>query len=483
LLLREPFGRVAQPGVQDHAMHFDALMLSRLQFGFTIAFHIIFPSFTIGLASFLAVLEGLWLATKNEAFKALYLFWLKIFAISFGMGVVSGVVLSYEIGSNWSVYAATASPVIGPLLAFEVLAAFFLESSFLGVMLFGWRKVGPRLHFAASVLVALGTLISAFWIVSANSWMQDPTGYVRLADGTLRATDWGQVIFSPTFPVRLTHMVLAAYLTTALVVGAASAWRLLRDAEEEASCLALKMAVGMFAIVAPLQLVAGDTAGKQVLQVQPAKLAAIEGFWDTKAGQAFHIVAWPDRAIEGNRWELSIPRLGSLITAGEANAEVKGLKAFAPRDRPPVALVFWAFRVMVGLGVAMIGLGLWGGWVCWRGGLAQARWFLRATVAMGPAGFVAVVAGWIVAEVGRQPWVIYGVLRTADAVSPVTRGEVSVSLLAFMAIYAVVFSVGALYILRLIKLGPIAGELPAPAAQQPPGNALAAAPRDPEAKI
>jgi len=206
-------------------MHLDALLLSRLQFAFTIAFHIIFPSFTIGLASYLAVLEGLWLGTRNAVFRNLYLFWVKIFAISFGMGVVTGVVISYEIGTNWSVYSAAAAPVIGPLLAFEVLTAFFLESSFLGVMLFGWRKVGPKLHFAASALVALGTLISAFWIISANSWMQHPTGYVRLAGGALRAADWGQVIFSPTFPVRLAHMVLAAYLTTALVVGAASAWR------------------------------------------------------------------------------------------------------------------------------------------------------------------------------------------------------------------------------------------------------------------
>ncbi len=459
-------------------MHFDALMLSRLQFAFTMAYHINFPSFTIGLASFLAVLEGLWLVTKTEAFKTLYLFWIKIFAISFGMGVVSGVVMSYEIGTNWSVYSAVAAPVIGPLFAFEVLAAFFLESSFLGVMLFGWKKVGPRLHFAATALVAVGTLISAFWIISANSWMQYPTGYVRLANGVLRATDWAQVIFSPTFPIRLTHMVLAAYLTTALVVGAASAWRLLKNNDEEESCLALKMAIGMFAIVAPLQLVAGDTAGKQVQHLQPAKLAAIEAFWETRTGQPFHIAAWPDRAAAGNRWEISIPKLGSLITAGDIKAEVKGLKAFAPEDRPPVFIVFWAFRVMVGLGLAMIGLGLWGAFLAWRGGLAHAKWFLRACVAMGPAGFVAVVSGWVVAEVGRQPYVVYGVLRTADAVSPVTRGEVSASLLAFMAVYALVFSVGALYILRLIDGGPLA-ETAEGGTPRPPGYALGAAPHEP----
>ncbi len=386
--------------------------------------------------------------------------------------------MSYEIGTNWSVYSAVAAPVIGPLFAFEVLAAFFLESSFLGVMLFGWKKVGPRLHFAATALVAVGTLISAFWIISANSWMQYPTGYVRLANGVLRATDWARVIFSPTFPIRLTHMVLAAYLTTALVVGAASAWRLLKNNDEEESCLALKMAIGMFAIVAPLQLVAGDTAGKQVQHLQPAKLAAIEAFWETRTGQPFHIAAWPDRAAAGNRWEISIPKLGSLITAGDIKAEVKGLKAFAPEDRPPVFIVFWAFRVMVGLGLAMIGLGLWGAFLAWRGGLAHAKWFLRACVAMGPAGFVAVVSGWVVAEVGRQPYVVYGVLRTADAVSPVTRGEVSASLLAFMAVYALVFSVGALYILRLIEGGPLA-ETAEGGTPRPPGYALGAAPHEP----
>src|SRR5438045_2971179 len=332
-------------------MDLDALLLSRLQFAFTIAWHIIFPAFTIGLASYLAVLEGLWLATGREAFKTLYLFWVKVFALSFGMGVVSGVVMSYQFGANWSAFSARAGPVLGPLLAFEVLTAFFLEASFLGVMLFGWKKVGPRLHFTATALVALGTLISAFWIISANSWMQHPTGYERLADGTLRATDWMAVIFSPTFPQRFAHMVLAAYLTTALVVGAGSAWRLLKSPDEEESKIALRMAIGLFAIVAPLQLIAGDIAGKQLMDTQPAKLAAIESFWETRTHQPFHIVAWPDRAAEANRFELSVPAIGSWITAGEVDAQVTGLKDFAREDRPPVFIVFWAFRVMVGLGV------------------------------------------------------------------------------------------------------------------------------------
>ncbi|MCI3134377.1 cytochrome ubiquinol oxidase subunit I [Phenylobacterium aquaticum] len=457
-----------------------ALLLSRLQFAFTIAFHIIFPSFTIGLASYLAVLEGLWLASRNPVFKTLYLFWLKIFAISFGMGVVTGVVMSYELGNNWSVFSATASPVIGPLLAFEVLTAFFLEASFLGIMLFGWRKVGPGLHFTATLLVAIGTLISAFWIISANSWMQVPAGFARTAGGGLIATDWWAVIVSPSFPTRLAHMTLAAYLTTALVVGAASAWRLLKEPDDDASTTALRMAVGMLAIVAPLQLIAGDVSGKEVRRMQPAKLAAVEAFWETRTAQPFHILAWPDMAAETNRWELSIPGLGSWITAGDARAEVTGLKAFAAKDRPPVAIVFYAFRLMVGMGVAMIGLGAWGAWLSLREGVERSRPFLRAMVAMGPTGFVAVIAGWIVAEVGRQPYVIYGVLRTADAVSPVGAGQVSASLIGFLIVYAVIFSVGALYILRLIGEGPVEGaEAPPPPLPRAPGSALAAAQQDP----
>jgi len=467
-------------------MDFDALLLSRVQFAFTIAFHIIFPSFTIGLASFLAVLEGLWLVTRKEAFKTLYLFWVKIFAISFGMGVVSGVVMSYQLGTNWSVYSAVVSPVIGPLFAFEVLTAFFLEASFLGVMLFGWRKVGPGLHFAATSLVAFGTIVSAFWIIAANSWMQHPQGFERLADGSLRATDYWQVVFTDTFPERLAHMLLAAFLTTSLVVGAASAWRLLKRKEETESRIALRMAIGMFAVVAPLQLVVGDLSGKEVLEVQPAKLAAIEAFWETRAEQAFHIAAWPDRAAEKNHWEISIPKVGSWIVAGRADAEIKGLKSFAPEDRPPVAVVFWAFRVMVGLGMAMIALGLWGAWLIWRGGGPEKHpLFLRACILMGPSGFVAVISGWIVAEVGRQPWVVTGVLRTKDAVSPVTSGEVSLSLVAFMVIYAIVFSAGALYILRLMAEGPQptpADDTEPPLKPRPPGYALGASPAEPEVR-
>ena len=460
--------------------HLDALLLSRLQFAFTIAWHIIFPSFTIGLASYLAVLEGLWLKTGQERFKTLYLFWIKVFAISFGMGVVSGVVMSYQFGANWSVFSTRTGPVLGPLLAFEVLTAFFMEASFLGVMLFGWRRVGRGLHFAATCIVAVGTLVSAFWIISANSWMQYPTGYALAPDGRFLAVDWLKVIFSPTFPVRLAHMVLAAYLTTALVVAAASAWRLLKDREQSESKTALRMAIGMFAVVASLQLFVGDLSGKVAAERQPSKLAAIEAFWDTKPGQAFHIAAWPDRKTQKNDWEISIPRLGSLIVKGNANASVTGLKAFPPADQPPVVVVFWAFRVMVGLGLLMIAQGLWGAWLWWKGGGPErSRLYLRLCVAMGPAGFIAVIAGWTTAEVGRQPYVVFGAMRTADAVSPIAAGEVSASLIAFLVLYAVVFSAGALYILRLIAEGPVAGAAePPPGVQRAPGSPLAAAPEE-----
>lgn len=459
-------------------MHLDAIILARLQFAFTVAWHIVFPSFTIGLASYLAVLEGLWLATRRRVFDDLYRFWIKVFAISFGMGVVSGVVMSYEFGTNWSVFAAKVSPAIGPLLGFEVLTAFFLEASFLGVMLFGREKVGSGLHFLATCIVAFGTLVSAFWILSANSWMQHPVSFVIDSRGRFVTVDWLQVIFSPTLPLRFAHMVTAAYLTTALVVGAASAWRLLKASDEAGSRIALRMAIGMVLIVAPMQLLIGDASGKQVGEVQPSKLAAIEGFWDTRSDQAFNVVAWPDRAVQGNRFALSIPELGSLITHGRADAVVPGLKALGLANQPPVAVVFWAFRIMVGLGLLMILQGLWGAVLWLRGAIERQRMFLWFSTFMGPAGFVAVIAGWTTAEVGRQPYVVYGWLRTADSVAPVGAAEVSVSLLAFMAIYAIVFSAGALYILRLIDLGPAARSAPLDGSRAP-GSPLGAAHMEP----
>ena len=466
-------------------MEFDALLLSRLQFAFTIAFHILFPAFTIGLAAFLAVLEGLWLWTKRDAFKTLYLFWVKIFALSFGMGVVSGVVLSYQLGTNWSEFIRLTGGVIGPLLAYEVLTAFFLEASFLGVMLFGWKKVGPRLHFLATVLVAIGTTISAFWILSANSWMQTPQGFEIMADGRFQATDYWQVIFNPSFPSRLVHMLLAAFLTTGLVVGAASAWRVLKERGEppvtgwNESRISLAMAVGLVAVLAPLQLLAGHWSGEVAHKHQPSKTAAIEGYWETRADQPLHLFGIPDREAQKNHLQVSIPGVGNWIQNVPKDEVIQGLDAWPREDQPPPAIPFFAFRIMVGLGLLMIALGGVGAVLLWRRRLFESRWFLRFCVAMGPSGFIAVLAGWMVTEVGRQPWLVYGVLRTRDAVSPVTAGDVATSLIVYMVVYAIVFSAGALFILRLMAEGPVAAVAePAPRQDRAPGSPLARAPGD-----
>ncbi|MBW3616426.1 MAG: cytochrome ubiquinol oxidase subunit I [Proteobacteria bacterium] len=459
-------------------MDFDALLLGRIQFGFTIAFHILFPAFTIGLASYLAVLEGLWLFTKRDLFKRLYLFWVKVFAISFGMGVVSGIVMSYQLGTNWSEFMRVTGNVLGPLFALEVLTAFFLEASFLGVMLFGWKKVGPRLHFLATVMVAIGTATSTFWIISANSWMQTPDGFAAAADGRLVATDWLRVIFNPSFPARLTHMVSAAYLTTALVVGGASAYQLLKRRDHAESRTALKMAVGMFALLAPAQLVIGHWSGEVVGHHQPLKRAAIEGYWETRANQPLHLVGVPDREAGRNHFQVSVPGVGNIIQGLPKDEVIRGLDSFPRQDWPVVFLVFWSFRFMVGLGLLMIGLGAWGAVQWARGRLESDRWFLRAAVAMSPAGFLAVLFGWITAEVGRQPYVAYGVLRTADAASPLVAGQVGASLMAFMVIYAIVFTAGALFIFRLLHEGPeSAAGSEAPYVQRVPGWTMGAAPQ------
>ena len=466
-------------------MEFDALLLSRLQFAFTIAFHILFPAFTIGLAAFLAVLEGLWLWTKRDAFKVLYLFWVKIFALSFGMGVVSGIVLSYQFGTNWSEFIRLTGGVIGPLLAFEVLTAFFLEASFLGVMLFGWRKVGPKLHFTATCLVAIGTSISAFWILSANSWMQTPQGFEIMADGRFQATDFMQVIFNPSFPSRLVHMLLAAFLTTGLVVGAASAYRVLKERNGPAvtgwneSRISLVMAVGLVAVLAPLQLLAGHWSGEVAHEHQPSKTAAIEGYWETRADQPLNLFGIPDRDAQKNHFEVSIPGVGNAIQNVPKDQVIQGLDAWPREDQPPPFIPFFGFRIMVGLGLLMIALGGVGAILIWRRRLFDSPWFLRFCVAMGPSGFLAVLAGWMVTEVGRQPWLVYGVLRTRDAVSPVATAEVATSLIAYITVYSIVFTAGALFILRLMAEGPVAALAePAPRQDRAPGSALAKAPED-----
>jgi cytochrome bd ubiquinol oxidase subunit I len=439
----------------------DMLLLARLQFAFTVSFHIIFPAFTIGLASYLAMLEGLWLKTGRQAYRDLYGFWVKIFAVSFGMGVVSGVVMSYQFGTNWSLFSEKTGNVLGPLLGYEVLTAFFLEASFLGIMLFGWQKVGPKLHFAATCIVAVGTVISAFWILAANSWMHTPAGH-ELRDGIFFATDWIEVIFNPSFPYRFVHMVLAAYITTALVVAAVAAYHLLRASQREHALIMMKMALGFLAIVVPLQIIAGHEQGSIVYEYQPVKLAAMEGHWESYESNAPLILfGWPDERGERNSFELSLPDVGSLIVTGSFEGAIRGLKEWPAADRPPVGWVFWAFRVMVGLGVLMLFIGWFGAWLAWRGTVERQRWFLRICLLSGPAGFIAVLAGWFTAEIGRQPWTVQGLLRTADSVSPVTAGAVGMSLIVFVFVYAIVFSAGMLYMARLAIKGPVVEPEPA----------------------
>lgn len=429
------------------------VLLSRIQFGFVMSFHIIFPAFTIGLASWLAFLAGMYLQTKQTLWRELYLFWLKIFAISFGLGVVSGIVMSFQFGTNWSELSARAGNILGPLLAYEVLTAFFLEATFLGVMLFGWRRVSPGLHFFATCMVAIGTLISTFWILSANSWMHTPAGY-EIRDGVFHAVDWFKVIFNPSFPVRLAHMGLAAFITTCFVIGGISATYLLRNRHRQAAQLMLKLSIGFAAITVPLQIFVGDLHGLVVHEHQPMKLAAIEGHWETQRGAALILFAWPDEAQETNRYQLDVPKLGSLIITHTLDGEIKGLKEVPRGQRPPVAPVFFAFRIMVGIGLLMLTLVIWSA-VRWRSGkLFESKALLRAWMLMTPAGFIAVLAGWYTTEIGRQPYVIYGLMRTAEAASAVDAGSVVTSLVAFGTVYLFIFAAGTWYLLKLLRRGP-----------------------------
>ena len=435
----------------------DVLTLARAQFAFTVSFHIVLPAFTIGLASYLAVLEFLWLSGAGDVYRQLFDFWKKIFAVVFGMGVVSGLVMSYEFGTNWSVFSDRAGPVIGPLMGYEVFSAFFLEAGFLGVMLFGAERVGRGVHFFATLMVAAGTLISASWILVVNSWMQTPQGFSINAAGQFIPTDWWTVIFTPSLPYRFVHMVLAAYLTTALAVGGVGAFHLLRRPGAPAPRKMLSMAMWMAALVAPLQIIAGDLHGLNTLEYQPAKVAAMEGDYETRSGQPFILVGLPDDAAEVTRYAIEIPKLGSLILTHRLDGEVKGLKAFPPEQRPKAAIVFWSFRLMVGLGLLIFGLGLWSLGLRWRHKLYASRRFLWSALVMAPAGFVAVLAGWVTTEVGRQPYVIYGQMLTRDALSPVAAPAVGFTLAAFIIVYLVVFGAGIFYVLRLFAAGPEAG--------------------------
>ncbi|SFF19378.1 cytochrome bd-I ubiquinol oxidase subunit 1 apoprotein [Sulfitobacter brevis] len=433
-----------------------AIDLARFQFAFTISAHIIFPAFSIGLASFLAVLNGLWLWTRDDIYLRLFDYWKTIFAVVFAMGVVSGVVMSYQFGTNWSVFSDKVGPILGPLLGYEVLSAFFLEAGFLGIMLFGRERVGDRLHLAATAIVAIGTLLSAFWILSANSWMHTPQGYSVNDVGQFAPEDWWAIVFNPSFPYRLVHMVLAAYLTTAFVVGAVGAWHLLRSPESRDAAIMFSMAMWMALIVAPIQIFAGDSHGLNTLEYQPAKIAAMEGHYESYPdGRApFILFGLPDDATGETRYAVEIPLLGSLILTHDLTTPLLGLDAFPEDARPPAAVIFWTFRIMVAIGFAMLGIGLWSAWARWKGRLYDAPWLHRAAVVMGPSGFLAVLCGWITTEVGRQPYTVYGLLRTDESAAPLQADAVGASLMAFIVVYFLVFGSGTIYVLNLMVSRP-----------------------------
>jgi cytochrome bd ubiquinol oxidase subunit I len=457
-------------------MELDPVFLSRLQFAFVVAFHILLPAFTIGLAAFIVVLEGLYLVKRDETYLRLSLFWIKIFAVSFGMGVVSGIVMPFQFGTNWSTFADATADVAAPLLAYEGLIAFFLESGFLGVMLFGRKLVPQWAHFFASVMVATGTLISAFWILAVNSWMQTPAGY-EIVDGRFLPADWVAVIFNPSFPYRFAHTVTAFMVTTGFVVVGVAAYYLRHGRHVAEARTMMSMTFWLLSLSVPLQLVLGDSHGLNTLTHQPVKIAAMEGLWNTEARAPMVVFAIPDEAAETNRYEMAVPGLASLYLTHDIDGVVQGLKQFPREDRPPVIPVFFAFRIMVGIGVLMLGVVAWSWWLRARRRLFDSRPFLAVCQAMIPLGFVAVIAGWVVTEVGRQPWVVFGLLRTRDAVSPsLTGGDVVISLLLYMAVYGVVFGAGLFYLVRLVRAGPPA-ELEAhePALKHRPARPLSAA--------
>lgn len=434
-------------------MDFDPVLLSRIQFAFTITFHILFPAFTIGLASWLAVIEWRLLRTGNEAFRVVYLFWARIFAVAFAMGVVSGIAMIYQFGTNWSHFSAVTGNIIAPLMGYEALSAFFLEASFLGIMLFGWNRVGPKLHFVSTLMVALGTLFSSFWILAAISWMHTPAGY-EVIDGVFHPTSWLEIIFNPSMPTRLAHMVLAAYLTTALVVTGVGALYLLRRKFTESARIMFNYGLAFIVIATPLQIFIGDLHGLMAFEHQPAKVAAMEGRWETMAGAPLVLFGIPDSAAGTTHFELAIPRLASLILTHDLNGVVHGLKDFAREDRPPVGWVFWCFRIMIGLGCLMLAMGIISLFLRWRRTLYESRWFQRYCVMMIPAGFIAVVCGWYTVEIGRQPWLVYGLLRTREMVSPVAGESVALSLAVFVIAYAIIFGAGLYYIIKLVRRGP-----------------------------
>jgi cytochrome d ubiquinol oxidase subunit I len=457
-------------------MELTPLFLSRIQFAFLIAFHFLLPAFTIGLASYIAVLEGAYLATGRAAYLRISFFWIKVFALSFGMGVVSGIVMPFQFGTNWSRYSEATAAIVAPLMGYEALTAFFLEAAFLGVLLFGRRLVPQWAHFASAVIVALGTLFSAFWILAANSWMQTPAGFV-LADGQFIPRDWTDVIFNPSFPYRLAHTVIAVYLTTAFTVVGVAAWYLRHGRHIEEARIMIAMGVLLSALLVPLQALLGDLHGLNTLREQPAKLAAIEGIWESGTHQPAVLFALPDAVEERNRYEIAIPGLASLYLTHDWDGHVEGLKAVPREDRPPVTTVFFGFRVMIAMWCIMLGMIVWAGVLALRRGLYTSPAFLRACTWAIPAGYVAVTAGWITTEAGRQPWVVYGYMRTADGVTPsLTAIDVLISLAVYAIVYACTFGAGIYYLFQLVRQG-LPEALPGPRPDARPARPISAATR------
>ena len=447
----------------------DALFLSRLQFGLTTAFHIIFPTLTIGLSLYLVIIELLWLKTKKEIYYRMYRLWVKIFSIHFSVGVVTGITLEFEFGTNFALFSQAVSNVFAPMLAYEGMTAFFLEAGFLGIMLFGWKRVRPGIHFLSTCLVAFGTMFSAFWIMAANAWMQTPAGY-ELVNGKFFIKSFTKAIFNPAFPTHISHMVLASYETTAFVVAGICAFFILKNKNINFYKRSLALALIMAAVCAPLQIIIGDLKGKSVAKYQPAKLAAMEAHWETNTdgGAGFILFGLPDLEAEKNRYEINIPNLLSLLTTSSWEGRVTGLKAFPKADRPNVAVVYWTFRVMVGIGFLFFVIMLWAGYLKWKKRLFESPVFLITLVAAQPLGFVAVILGWVTTEMGRQPWVVYGLMRTADGVSPIPAGNVIWSLSLFIVFFALIGATYFFFILRTLKSGPYF-ESPIPPLQLPAG--------------
>ncbi len=448
-------------------MDLTALLLSRVQFAFTVSFHIIFPSFTIGLAAWLTVLEALHMATGRPAYRVVFEFWLKIFGVAFGLGVVSGIVMAFEFGTNWSELSRMSGPIQGPLLSYETFTAFFLEASFFGILLFGRSRVPPWLYLFSTGMVALGTTLSAFWIMVNNSWMQAPLGYV-MENGAFVPQDWAKIIFSPVIWVRFPHMLLAAYITGSFCVAATGAWYLLRRQFHAEANIMLHMGLGLAAVLVPVQLFFGHLTGDYVHQYQPVKFAAIEARWHDEQPASEVLIAWPDPASESNLYAISIPVLGSLIASMSFDSKEVGLTDFPKQDRPPVQIPFFAFRIMVGCGVVMLLLAWAGSYMSIRNRLGERRLLLWAIFLSFPLPFIATLTGWFTAEVGRQPWAVYGILRTADAMTPfLTARAATISLVVFCSVYGFIFAFGVFYINRLLSAGPVGSLVEPPPAALP----------------